>query len=163
MKLDSRDGKPYKDYTLFEFLSETILECCGPVEWPVSQTFTDVEEAVVVFMFFVVKVVVVSGPATTDAKDVKESLGFRLVPVRIVSICFGDGTPREWVLPQEIRSIYQPRGLEADQDGVERNRTGEPAQETLQTADLFRKRLSLLEPSSVYPVIEESLGFRQIP
>ena len=50
-------------------------------------------------MLFVIKVVVVSGPTTTDAKDVHESLGFRLVPVRILGICFGNGTPREGVLP----------------------------------------------------------------
>jgi len=64
-------------------------------------------------MLFVIKVVVVSGPTTTDAKDVHESLGFRLVPVRILGICFGNGTPREGVLPQEIGSIYQHRGLGA--------------------------------------------------
>jgi len=44
---------------------------------------------------FAVKVVLVSGPTTTDAKDVKESLGLRLMSVRIVSVSFGDGTPRE--------------------------------------------------------------------
>jgi len=60
-------------------------------------------------MSFVVKVVVVFSPATTNAKDVHESLGFRLVSVKIVSISFGDGTPRERVLPQEID---QHRGLE---------------------------------------------------
>ena len=62
-------------------------------------------------MLFVIKVVVVSGPTTTDAKDVHESLGFRLVSVRILGISFGNGTPREGVLPQEIGSIYQHRGL----------------------------------------------------
>ena len=67
--------------------------------------------------------------------------------VRIISISFGDGAPREGVLLQEAESIYQPRGLEARPEWVERNRTGEPVQETLQTADLFRKRAgpSLLE------------------
>ena len=89
------------------------MECCGPVKWPVSQTFTNVEKAVVVFVFFVVKVILASGPTTTDAKDVKESLGLRLMSVRIISISFGNGTPREGVLPQEIRSIYRPGGLEA--------------------------------------------------
>jgi hypothetical protein len=107
-----------KNYALFEFLSETILECCGPVEWPVSQTFTNVEKTVIMLMLFVVKVVVISGPTTTDAKDVKEPLGFRLMSVRIISISFGDGTPRERVLPQEIGRIYRPRGSEARPEWV---------------------------------------------
>ena len=105
-----------KDYALLEFLPETILECCGPVEWSVSQTFTDVEKAVVVFVFFVVKFVLASGATATDAKDVKESLCFRLMSVRIISISLCNGTAREGVLPQEIGSVYQPRGLEARQE-----------------------------------------------
>ena len=64
-------------------------------------------------MFFVVKVVLVAGPITTDAKDVEEPLSFHLMSVRIISISFSDGTPREGVLPQQIGSIYQLRGLEA--------------------------------------------------
>jgi hypothetical protein len=95
-------------------------------------------------MFFVVKVVVVSGPTTTDAEDVKESLGFRLMSVRIISISFGDGTPREGVLPQEIGRIYQPRGSETKPEWVLRETASEPVQETLQTADLFRKRFPFL-------------------
>ena len=50
-----------------------------------------------------------------------------------------------------------------DQDGVEGNRTGKSVQETLQTADLVRKRFSLLERGSVYPIVEESLRFYEIP
>ena len=50
-----------------------------------------------------------------------------------------------------------------DQNGVERDRTGEPVQETLQTTNFFRKRFSLLERSSVYPIIEESLRLHRIP
>ena len=105
-----------KDYALFEFLPETILECCSPVEWPVSQTFTDVEKAVVVFVFFVVKFVLASSATATDAKDVKKSLCFRLMSVRIISISLCNSTAREGVLPQEIGSVYQPRGLEARQE-----------------------------------------------
>jgi len=32
-----------KNYALFEFLPEFILECGGPIEWPVTQTFTNIE------------------------------------------------------------------------------------------------------------------------
>jgi len=88
-----------ENYTLFEFLPEAILKCSSPVEWPVSQPFTDVEKAVIVFVFFVVKIVLVSGPTTADAKDVQESLGFCLIAVRIVRIRFGDGASRKGVLP----------------------------------------------------------------
>ena len=50
-----------------------------------------------------------------------------------------------------------------DQSGFERGRTSEAVQETLQTADLVWKRFSLLERSSIYPIVEESLRFRKIP
>ena len=50
-----------------------------------------------------------------------------------------------------------------DQDGFEMNRTGKPVQETLQTADLVRKRFSLLERGSIYPIVEESLRFHETP
>ena len=147
------------NYTLFEFLPEAILECCGPIEWPVPQTFADIEKTMLVFMLFVVKVFLVSRPATTDAKDVQEPLGFRLMSVRIIGISFGDGAPREGIFPQEIRSIYQPRGSEAE---IEwrwgGGRTGEPVQETLQTTDLVWEGFSLFERGSVYPIIKESLG-----
>lgn len=88
-----------KDHALFELLPEAILERCSPVKWPASQTFTDVKKVVVVFMFFVVKVVIVPRPTTTDTKDVQESLGFRLMPVRIVGVSFSNSTSRERVLP----------------------------------------------------------------
>ena len=87
-----------ENYTLFEFPSEAILECCGPVEWPVSLTFADVEKAVVMFTFFVIEVLLVSGPTTADAKDAQESLGFRLVSVRIIGVSFSNGTSGEGVL-----------------------------------------------------------------
>jgi len=83
------------------------------VEWPGSQTFTNVDNAVVAFALLVVKVVLVSRPTGTDTKDIQKSLGFRLVSVRTISISFGGGRPGEGVLPQEIGSIYQLRGLEA--------------------------------------------------
>ena len=43
------------------------------------------------FVLFVVRLVLVSGPITTDVKDVKESLGLRLIAVRIISVSSGDG------------------------------------------------------------------------
>ena len=49
------------------------------------------------------------------------------------------------------------------ENGSDRNRTGESIQETLQTTDLVRKGLSILECGSVYPIVEESLIFYQIP
>jgi hypothetical protein len=42
-------------------------------------------KVVVAFMFFVVNVVTVSSHTTTDAKGVKESLGFRLMSVKMAS------------------------------------------------------------------------------
>jgi len=63
-------------------------------------------------MLFVVEVVLISRPTTTDAKDVQEPLSFSPVSVMIVGICFSDGTPREGVLPQEVGSICQPWGSE---------------------------------------------------
>jgi len=79
------------------------------MEWQVSRSLANVERAVIVFMSFVVSVVLVSSPTTTDAKDIHESLGLRLLSVRIVSTSFDDDTSREGVLPQEIA---QHRSLE---------------------------------------------------
>ena len=87
------------NHRLFEFLPETILECCGPIKRPVPQTLTNIEKAVLVFMFFVVKVFLVPRPAAANTKDVQEPFGFRLMPVGIIGIGFSDGTSREWVLP----------------------------------------------------------------
>jgi uncharacterized membrane protein len=84
---------------LFKFLSETVLERCGPIKWPIPQTFADVKKVVVVFMFFVVKVVLVSRPTTTNTKDVHEPLGFRLMSMRLISVSFGDCASGERVLP----------------------------------------------------------------
>ena len=75
------------------------------------QTFTNIEQAAAVFVFFIVKVVIFSGTTTTDAKDVKQLLGFRLMSMRIIGVSFGDSTPGEGVLLQ-VESIYQPKGLE---------------------------------------------------
>jgi len=93
---------------LLELPPEAILERCGPVKGPVPQTFTDVEKPVIVFMFFVVEVILISRPTTTDAKNVQEPLSFSPVSVMIVGICFSDGTARERVLPQEVGGICQP-------------------------------------------------------
>ena len=51
-------------------------------------------------------------------------------------------------------------GVRDNQNGPEREQTGEPVQETLQTADLVWKGFPLLERSSVYPIVEESLTSR---
>ena len=95
---DGWNGTSHENDTLFKFLPEAILERRGPIKRPVTQTFTDIEQAMLVFMLFVVEVIVVSRPTAANTEDVQEPLGFRLVPVRIVSISFGDGAPREGVL-----------------------------------------------------------------
>ena len=84
---------------LFKFLPEAVLECRCPIKRPVSQTLTNIEKAVLVFMFFIVKIVIVSGPTTANTKDVQEPFSFRLVSVGIVGVGFSDSTSREWVLP----------------------------------------------------------------
>ena len=95
---DSWNGTSHENNILFKFLPKAIPECCGPIKRPVSQTFTDIKQAMLVFMLFIVEVVVVSCPTATNMKDVQEPFGFCLVPVRIVSIGFNDGAPREGVL-----------------------------------------------------------------
>ena len=95
---DGWNGISHENDILFKFLPEAIPERRFPIKRPVTQTFTDIEQAMLVFMLFVVEVVVVSRPTATNMKDVQEPFGFRLVPVRIVSIGFGDGAPREGVL-----------------------------------------------------------------
>ena len=84
---------------LFKFFPEAVLECCCPIKRPVPQTLTDIEKAVLVFMFFVVKVFIVSRPTTANTKDVQEPFGFCLMPVGIVGIGFSNGTSRKGVLP----------------------------------------------------------------
>ena len=75
--------------SLFTFLLEAILERYRPMKWPVPQTFADVEKAVLAFVFFIVEVTLIS------VQDVQGPRSFRLVPVRIVSIVFGDGASGE--------------------------------------------------------------------
>jgi hypothetical protein len=106
------EWKPYKNYAISEFVPETISERHGSVGWPAPQTSTGAEKGVVAFVFFVVEVGLVLGPAATGARDVEESLGL-LMSVRIISMGFGDGALMEWALTQGIGRIYQPRGLEA--------------------------------------------------
>jgi hypothetical protein len=99
-----------KKCALFELLPENTLECCGPVEWSVSQIFRHRKGGG--------RVHILRRKRRRRLRyyhnrreGVKESLGFRLMLVRIFSASFGNDTPREWVLPQEIGRIYQPRGL----------------------------------------------------
>jgi hypothetical protein len=92
------------NYALPEFHPETGLECCGPVEWPASRSFTNIEKAIVI------KAVLVSGPTTTDAGDVRKSLGFRLMSVGFVFLRWyaqGMGSParnRKHLPTQRLRS-----------------------------------------------------------
>ena len=58
-----------------------------------------------------VEVVLVSRPTAANSKDVQEPLGFRLLPARVVSVGFGDGTSRELVLSWEVGGAYSPRKL----------------------------------------------------
>ena len=117
-----------KNYALFEFLPETVLECCGLVEWPVSQTFADIENAVVMFVFFVVKVAFASSAIVTDVKGVKVSPGFRLMSMRIINLGFGNGMHKEGVLPRKSQAPTNPKAQGRNQNGFERNCTGEPVQ-----------------------------------
>jgi len=58
-------------------------------------------------MFFVVEVVLISRPSTTDAKDVQEPLSISSVTVMVVIIGFGDGATREGILLREVGGVWQ--------------------------------------------------------
>ena len=71
--------------------------------------------------------------------------------------------PGKGYFRKKSEASINPGVQRQNQNCAGRKRTGEPVQEALQTADLVRKGFPLLERSSVYPIVEESLTPRWIP
>jgi hypothetical protein len=88
-----------RDDALLELIPEAILQRRGPIKRCVPQAFTYIEKAVIMFMILVIKVIIISSPSATNAKDIHKPLGLRFMSVWIISVSFGDGTPREGILP----------------------------------------------------------------
>ena len=89
------------------------------MKWPVPQTFADVEKTVPAFVFFV-EVSLIS------VQDVQGPRSFRLVPVRIVSIGFGDGASGEGV-NLEVQIQRQPEWCREETDHWYETRLGKIA------------------------------------